>query len=136
MGYRLRTKFLAFPAIFLVVSLVLSFAALTVLRSESRLREDFSRDLTQNAKSTILFDQLSRNHTAIHNLLTDAQDGLEEGTVYEQALPLLAVSGRSSRRSRSWAPPSGSAPRSRACTPRWSPRFARTSSPPPSRSSA
>ena len=89
MGYRLRTKFLAFPAIFLVVSLVLSFAALTVLRSESRLREEFSRDLTQNAKSTILFDQLSRNHTAIYNLLTDAQDGLEEGTVYEQALPLL-----------------------------------------------
>ena len=89
MGYRLRTKFLAFPAIFLVVSLVLSFAALAVLRSESRLREEFSRDLTQNAKSTILFDKLSRNHTAIYNLLTDAQDGLEEGTVYEQALPLL-----------------------------------------------
>ena len=89
MGYRLRTKFLTFPAIFLVVSLVLSFAALAVLRSESRLREEFSRDLTQNAKSTILFDKLSRNHTAIHNLLTDAQDGLEEGTVYEQALPLL-----------------------------------------------
>ncbi len=89
MGYRLRTKFLAFPAIFLVVSLVLSFAALTVLRSESRLREEVSRDLTQNTRSTILFDRLSRNHTAIYNLLTDAQDGLEEGTVYEQALPLL-----------------------------------------------
>ncbi len=89
MGYRLRTKFLAFPAIFLVVSLVLSFAALGVLRSESRLREEFSRDLAQNANSTILFDQLSRDHTAIHNLLTDAQDGLEEGTVYEQGLPLL-----------------------------------------------
>ena len=89
MGYRLRTKFLAFPAIFLVVSLVLSFAALTVLRSESRLREEYSRGLTQNTKSTILFDRLSRNHTAIYNLLTDAQDGIEEGTVYEQALPLL-----------------------------------------------
>jgi signal transduction histidine kinase/DNA-binding response OmpR family regulator len=89
MGYRLQTKFLAFPAIFLVVSLVLSVAALAVLRSESRLSEEFSRDLTQNAKSTILFDRLSRNHTAIYNLLTDAQDGLEEGTVYEQALPLL-----------------------------------------------
>jgi signal transduction histidine kinase/DNA-binding response OmpR family regulator len=89
MGFRLRTKFLAFPAIFLVVSVVLSFAALAVLRSESRLRKEFSRDLTQNAKSTILFDKLSRNHTAIHNLLNDAQDGLEEGTVYEQALPLL-----------------------------------------------
>jgi signal transduction histidine kinase/DNA-binding response OmpR family regulator len=88
-GFRLRTKFLAFPALFLVVSLVLSFAALTVLRSESRLHDEFSRALTQNAKSTILFDQLSRNHTAIYNLLNDAQDGLEEGTVYEQALPLL-----------------------------------------------
>jgi signal transduction histidine kinase/CheY-like chemotaxis protein len=89
MGYRLRTKFLAFPAIFLVVSCVLTFAALAVLRAESQLREEFSRDLTQSAKSMILFDQLSRNHTAIYNLLNDAQDGLEEGTVYEEALPLL-----------------------------------------------
>jgi signal transduction histidine kinase/CheY-like chemotaxis protein len=89
MGLRLQTKFLAFPTIFLAVSIVLSVAAVAVLRSESRLREEFSRDLAQNAKRTVLFDQLTRNHTAIHNLLTDAQDGLEEGTVYEQALPLL-----------------------------------------------
>ena len=89
MGSRLQTKFLAFPAIFLVVSVVLSVAALAVLRSESRLSEEFSRDLTQNTQSTVLFDRLSRNHTAIYNLLTDAQDGLEEGAVYERALPLL-----------------------------------------------
>ena len=89
MGLRLQTKFLAFPAIFLVVSVLLTLAALAVLKSESRLREEFSQDLARNAKRTVLFDQLTRNHTAIYNLLTDAQDGLEEGTVYEQALPLL-----------------------------------------------
>jgi signal transduction histidine kinase/CheY-like chemotaxis protein len=87
--FRLRTKLLAFPAIFLVVSVVLFIAALTLLGSESRLLEAFSRDLGQNAKSTVLFDQLSRNHTAIYNLLNDAQEGLEEGTVYEQGQPLL-----------------------------------------------
>ena len=90
MVFRLRTKLLAFPAILLLISLVLSFTALTALRSESRLLEEFSRnDLAQNAKSTILFDQLSRNHTAIYNLLTDAQEGIEEGTIYEQGQPLL-----------------------------------------------
>ena len=90
MTFRLRTKLLAFPAILLLISLVLSFTALTALTSESRLLEEFSRgDLARNAKSTILFDRLSRNHTAIYNLLTDAQDGIEEGTIYEQGQPLL-----------------------------------------------
>ncbi|HSS45711.1 MAG TPA: hypothetical protein VLO07_10245, partial [Thermoanaerobaculia bacterium] len=90
MTIRLRTKFLAFPAILIVISVVLSFTALSTLRSETRLLEEFSKeDLAQNARTTILFDRLSRNHTAIYNLMTDAEQGLDGARVYEQGQPLL-----------------------------------------------
>ncbi len=90
MTIRLRTKLLVFPAILIIVSLLLSVMAMSILRTSARLLEDFSRnDLVQNASVTLLFSELSRNHTAIYTLLSDAEQGLEGGRVYEQGQPLL-----------------------------------------------
>ncbi|HKW95993.1 MAG TPA: ATP-binding protein, partial [Methylomirabilota bacterium] len=90
MRISLRTKFLAFPAILIVISGVLSLTALGTLRSHTRLLDDFSRnELDQNARITILFDRLSRNHVAIYNLLAEAEQGLDGAAVYEQGQPLL-----------------------------------------------
>ena len=90
MRIRLRTKLLVFPAILIIVSILLSLTAMGILRTSARLLEDFSRnDLVQNASVTLLFSELSRNHTAIYNLLSEAERGLDGGRVYEQGQPLL-----------------------------------------------
>lgn len=90
MTIRLRTKLLVFPAILVILSLLMSVMAMKILRSGTQLLEDFSRDdLVQNASVTLLFTELSRNHTAIYTLLADAEQGLDEGRVYELGQPLL-----------------------------------------------
>ncbi len=90
MTIRLRTKLLVFPAILITVSILLSLTAMSILRTSARLLEDFSRnDLVQNASVALLFSELSRNHSAIYTLLSDAEQGLDGGRVYEQGQPLL-----------------------------------------------
>jgi signal transduction histidine kinase/CheY-like chemotaxis protein len=95
MTTRIRTKFLAFPAICTVFMALLAFTAVDIVRSNTRLLDRFSREnLAKNHQLTVQFDQLSRTHAAIYDLLSDADKGLKEAIVYERSQPLLeAVSG-------------------------------------------
>src|SRR2546425_4953948 len=89
MTVRIRTKFLAFPAICVFFAALLSLAGLDIVRSNARLLERSERDLLKTQRLTVLFDQLSRNHGAIYDVLADAGQGLEEERVYELGQPLL-----------------------------------------------
>jgi signal transduction histidine kinase/CheY-like chemotaxis protein len=84
------TKVLVFPAILVLFTAVLSFVALDLLTSHTRLLQTFSRNqLAQNQETTALFDRLSRNHAAIYDLLTEAEQGLDEALIYERGTPLV-----------------------------------------------
>lgn len=90
MTTRIRTKFLAFPAILAVIAALLSWAAVDMLASHARLLERLSgQDLAKTQRIGALFDQLSRNHAAIYDLLADAEQGVEEGRIYELGQPML-----------------------------------------------
>ncbi len=90
MTTRIRTKFLAFPAICTVFMVLLAFTAVDIVRSNTRLLDRFSREnLAKNHQLTVQFDQLSRTHAAIYDLLSDADKGLKEVLVYERSQPLL-----------------------------------------------
>jgi signal transduction histidine kinase len=90
MTLRLRTKLLAFPAILVVVAIVMAVTVLSSLRLGTDLLEKFAHeDLIQNAATTILLDELSRNHTAIYDLLASADQGRDEGRMHERGPPLL-----------------------------------------------
>ena len=89
-GTRIRTKFLAFPAICIVVTVVLSLVGLDIVRSQTQLLERLSaNDLTKSQNLTLLFDQVSRSHAAVYDLLVEAERGLEEQGVSERGRPLL-----------------------------------------------
>jgi signal transduction histidine kinase/ActR/RegA family two-component response regulator len=91
MRVRLRTKLLAFPAILVVVSLVMPVVIMTSGRSATDVIEQFARDdLLQDATTAALFDRLSRNHTALSNLLAEADPGPADGRVRERGQMLLA----------------------------------------------
>jgi signal transduction histidine kinase len=90
MTLRIRTKFLAFPAICALFAALLSLAGLDIVRSHTRLLERFSeRDLAKTQRLTVLFDEMSRTHAAIYDLLSEAEQGLGEERVYELGQPLL-----------------------------------------------
>jgi signal transduction histidine kinase/DNA-binding response OmpR family regulator len=86
----IRTKFLIFPAIGVAFAVLLSLAGLDILRSHTGLLERFSaRDLAKTQQVTTLFDELSRTHAAIFDLLAEADQGLTEERIYENGRPLL-----------------------------------------------
>ena len=89
MKVRLRTKFLAFPAICTVFAALLVLAGMDIVRSHTRLLERSEKDLAKTERLTVLFDQLSRTHVAIYDLLSEAGQGLGEERVYELGQPLL-----------------------------------------------
>ncbi|MBI3636434.1 MAG: response regulator [Candidatus Rokubacteria bacterium] len=88
---RIRTKFLIFPVICVVFAALLTFTALDILRSHTRLLERLSeKDLVKATQLSILFDGLSRNHTGIYNLMSDVeQGGMSEPRVNDLGRPLL-----------------------------------------------
>ena len=86
----IRTKFLVFPAICVAFAVLLSLTGLDILRSQRRLLEQLSeKDLHKGHQLTALFDELSRTHAAIYDLLSDADQGLTEEQIYDRGQPLL-----------------------------------------------
>jgi signal transduction histidine kinase/CheY-like chemotaxis protein len=86
---RIRTKFLAFPAICALFAALLSLAGLDIVRSHTRLLERSEKDLLKTERLTVLYDELSRTHARIYDLLAEAGQGLGEERVYDTGQPLL-----------------------------------------------
>jgi phospho-acceptor domain-containing protein len=91
MTIRIRTKFLAFPAICVLFAALLTLVGMDIVRSHARLLELSEKDLAKNNRLAVLFDQLSRTHGGIHDLLGDAEQGLGADRVDEVGRPLLAA---------------------------------------------
>ncbi len=92
MTLRLRTKVLVFPAICAVVAGLLALATVGSVRSYVEVLERLSeRDLAKSQELMLQFDRLSRSHAALFDLLSDADQGLDEGAIYDRGQPILDV---------------------------------------------
>src|SRR3972149_2393963 len=86
----IRTKFLVFPAICVAFAVLVSLAGRDIRRSQRRLLEQLSeKDLPRSHHLTALFEELSRTHAAVYDLLSDAAQGLTEEQIYDRGQPLL-----------------------------------------------
>jgi signal transduction histidine kinase/DNA-binding response OmpR family regulator len=89
---RLRTKVLVFPAICAVAAGLLALATVGSVRSYMGVLERLSaRDLAKSQELMLQFDRLSRSHAALFDLLSDADQGLDEGAIYDRGQPILDV---------------------------------------------
>jgi signal transduction histidine kinase/DNA-binding response OmpR family regulator len=94
MKMQLRTKLLVFPAVCAVFALLLCLAARDIVGSQTRLLERLTdKDLAKVNELVSVFDRLSRTHAAVYELLSDADQGMDEGRIYEQGTPLLDALG-------------------------------------------
>jgi signal transduction histidine kinase/DNA-binding response OmpR family regulator len=92
MTLRLRTKVLVFPAICAVAAGLLALATVGSVQSYMGVLERLSaRDLAKSQELVLQFDRLSRSHAALFDLLSDADQGLDEGAIYDRGQPLLDV---------------------------------------------
>ena len=92
MTLRLRTKVLVFPAICAVAAGLLALATVGSVRSYMGVLERLSaRDLAKSQELMLQFDRLSRSHAALFDLLSDADQGLDEGAIYDRGQPILDV---------------------------------------------
>ena len=95
MGLRLRTKFLAFPAIFLSSRVVLTLAATrgAQIRQPACSSAFSERDLAKNPKRTLLFDRLTRNHAALLRPRVRRPDGSTKGPCTSRPAPARQCPG-------------------------------------------
>ena len=94
MRSRIRTKFLALPAILTIFAGLLALATVDLLRTHTSLLERLSeQDLAKTQHITLLFDRLARNHAALHDFVSDAGQGMAEARVRGISQPLVDTVG-------------------------------------------